>query len=100
MYSAIYLPRLQPQDENPSCDGFPDPESAQNWVYEHQLCDRCRAERAQALTQGETDSHSLTPPCVFEWLILPTTAAQAATSWDDLLTAGGFEKIYEKGNST
>jgi hypothetical protein len=114
MYTAQYLPMLEEGEQDPSKSGFFTEDEAWEYVFT-QMCEECQKERAEALAgteprevevqtaKGEKYKHemaySLHPACACEWIVGHTGAIDQAEDFGDLLAAGGYKKVWKKGDT-
>lgn len=107
-WTALYLPALPEGEERPTRSGFSTKDEAWKYVYDS-ICGECKEEREKALKGLLSENYyhddngdkvfieySIDPPCVFEWMVIPTSDWENAESFDDLAASAGWTKIWEK----
>jgi hypothetical protein len=102
MYTALYMPARQENEEDPSRNGFCSEESAWEYIF-NRMCDGCQKERQLAITNpyyimDRGDDYEITPSlypaCSCEWCVVNTEQYNKCESFEDLFTAAGYETIY------
>lgn len=106
MYTAYYLPSSPKIDDQ---SGFETSEAAWDWIKENHLCKGCYEKLEQGFEEYGTEddedyckfeiTHPGSTSCGAEWGVGKTEDLDNAESMEDVFSALGWEKVYERDSA-